>query len=424
MLDSVCRKYLYVTNIIYVYFENTIVMNYVYISIVVVVFLFFICLRKRVYASYVIFPLLFLVLSVFFYYKHLNKDKIFSSPQAENEITHWKYKIKENRNNTIEFKCEKNSYYTFSSRHGFAHVYIDQKEFEVPRKNVFCVRFPRDVNLKINAYIDGIWSKDGELVIDKNKSPEHEIFFLGVGEYNSDFCLKTSKGVRIKIPSQKELMYLGFFKNNKLQWEELVKRDADYRWWDFWEDGEVKFRSAEKPFLFKPDFGAEKKTGAYYLDAGEEILTRYWVDQGDEVRIDRSNNAERIVCSVNDLNVTPQKEWYGIPSSDYCSLVAPETGYLKMMATKRVAITWVSVERKKSWKFDLKPGQHNEEIEVYEGDQLSVSGGGESGYYVDNKLYESGKDYTFSIDSNEKLKFSASVLPVTVYVKVIRRRYS
>ena len=57
------------------------------------------------------------------------------------------------------------------------------------------------------------------------------------------------KGMWLSIPKQKDLYYVGYFKNNKFSHDFLVKNNEENIELGFWNNYEIKFKSAEVPFL-------------------------------------------------------------------------------------------------------------------------------------------------------------------------------
>ena len=158
---------------------------------------------------------------------------------------------------------------------------------------------------------------------------------------------------------------------------------------------------------------------AYFLDHGEVIETKFWIDKGDEIGIQPAYYECLLACS------TKGKGWrntyfdgvFGRPGFRIFQAESP--GYLKIKARERYIIYRIVIVHNKSWYLDLKTGQVKK-IKVYPGDILCSSS--DSRYYLDDQLLEGSYVHTHVQDEERYLNFKGSINPSPIKIRVVHRR--
>ena len=285
--------------------------------------------------------------------------------------------------------------------------------------------------------MSGIWSKTGHIDINENAIPNTpRLLYLTTDQYN-DFYLNVSKGQRLDFFKQKELVYVGYFKNGQVVKKELVKK-AHETISRFWDDFKIRFRAAEIPFVFlitestKPYFEElkiqsiantvehfnSKLPRALFMEAGESKKTPVWLDKGDLIQcslydpLGRHYHNKILTLFTGKTRFKKGSDW----------LYADQDGFVTVKAKKRCAITNIKITRNKKWKLKLKPGQ-TEKIKVYKGDVIRASSS--SRYFVNGEIMEPNHILTLQkqLGDASDMEFKASVDPSPIRVWVQARRH-
>ena len=172
----------------------------------------------------------------------------------------------------------------------------------------FTVQFVHQTRVTADFLLGGAWVKDGYIEIFKNKRGYPLIIPLRPDRFDN-YGVTVQKGYRLDIKPQRELFYIGYFKNWKLTNKELIKNERDI-WIPMWDAGQVRFQAAEVPFALVLEQPPKRHTlkltvlegikffksqikqlpQAYYLRRGETATTEIWLDAGDLVSFEVGGN--------------------------------------------------------------------------------------------------------------------------------------
>ena len=323
--------------------------------------------------------------------------------------------------------CKANVPYSFHTSDSLVEIVINHQEYEVRAGKDFTITFEEDTVINdIDFYFSGIYFKSGILHIWENRKSGTQLLFLKPNEY-SDLLLKVNKGIRLDIPRQKDLYYLGYFKGDSLDHELLVKNDDDY-YFRFWNDYNIRFKAAEVPFVmvFNPSPEVEKLKfndvivgNAYYMEAGDIIITNIWLDEGDNVIFDQKYNSfgnwliDRIQLTTGNDN-----NWSGLSGFSDKYYYSNGNGFMQIKCLKNTVLNFIKIVHNKSWSFELEKDEIKK-IEVFKGDQIEYHS--DSRYYVNNELKESNMSYNRDITIDGFIEFKGSIVKDNIYVKVLKR---
>jgi hypothetical protein len=262
--------------------------------------------------------------------------------------------------------------------------------------------------------------------------PQKYCIYLNTLAYHS-LGIPVSRGDRLDLSSQRELYYLGYFKDGRLLEEQLIqdiKTNTVPIW--IWIDAEVRFRAAEVPFVFKVDGGPVKERftidvkgaglfdyavknqnlPALYVESGDVVKTALWLDKDDTVAMD-SFYRGKVAFSFDG------KTWIGGNPQSSTFIKAPVSGFLWVKALQRCVLNRLEVRRYTKWTVELQPNQ-SREIEVFAGDVIKTKCNRR--YFVNGQLLERDLEYTHNIPADGHLVIKASVDPRPIAAWVVARR--
>lgn len=352
---------------------------------------------------------------IFFYLQYTQSSK----PQPQK--IYWGYKLKPGKD-IKSFLCKANTFYTFKSQHGFSYIQIPGMEKYNVGNYKFVVKFNQDTKLTMDCYIKGVWFKDGYLDIWEGKKEGYpRLYYLTTDEYTETLC-KVQKGMRLTMPRMDDLYYLGYFKNGVLKGEVLVKNDDGY-YFQFWDEYEIKIKAAEIPFLTFLNYELQEEKfkfnnidfgPAYFLKPGDIITTPIWFDKGDYFWFE-GDYIDKLLFSQGD------GEWeeFELKPVVYNARVVERDGYLKVKCIKPCIFNDIQIKRRKYWSFILQPNEIKE-IKVYTGDKLQFYS--DSRYYVNNQLLDGGETYINTVGQDGFIEFKGSLVNDPIYISVIQRR--
>lgn len=229
----------------------------------------------------------------------------------------------------------------------------------------------------------------------------------------SKFNFSVKKGMELELYNNEELVYIGYFKNNKRVDRKLLSRSYQNQTLQFWSDYIIKFKAAEVPSLLTISGGLYIKKlkinnvgngDVLYLNNRESTKTKIWLDQGDKIKI---FTGEFYLGTENESFVHERK------------YVCKKAGFLRIRAVRKAIVEKINVERKKRWRFKLQPGQVGKRIKVFAGDRISFSSG--ERFFINETLQNIG-GWEMSITAAKTLVFKGSTLATDVQVKILQRR--
>ncbi len=370
---------------------------------------------------------IFAVVGIFLFYiffiGHPNKQDEFS------------FTVKPNRP-IPDFLCKANTFYEIDAEHGIGQLKVNNTFYNVPNFRRYAVIFDEDTNLGIRSFTDGVWFQSANIKINKMSSiptpNNHNILIYLTPQRYSNYAIYVNKGSKIDFTIQNELFYLGSFNENNLLHESLIRKDNISYW--FFKQNKIRFKAAEVPFfLHLKNFpSAEEmevsvenpeshyfdivrhKLDAIYLENGEKIKTKFWLDAGDYVNIETRPSVEISYLVSDEINTDKQ---YISMRGSYC--IPDVDGYLSFSNTSGndLVITKVIIKHKKTWELNLKDNE-TFTINLESGDMINSKSS--SRYYVNDSIMEADK--TYKISRKGDITFKASVDPQPIKVSVAQRR--
>jgi hypothetical protein len=377
---------------------------------------------------------------------------IFIKPglKAEAIQTHWQFTVKPDKEMPV-FLCKAKTPYSIETDNRIRGIFINENYYDFDKMRLgnklkFGVFFDKNTNIVVDIYLTGLVTKRGEIKITQDPQFNYpRLLYLSPNEY-SYYSIEGKKGLRLDIPSQSESYYIGHFKGGRFIREHSISNNR-YYFLRFWWKHTVKFRAAEKPFLFvlandpyfenlkirrKPEknpFYLENKMieNIYLLKKGEIVETPFWVEKGDRFSIMDRNLSSRQNPDKNYSDLVMIKignsGWQRLTNSlafgQGWSVWAETDGYILLKGLRGCAITEVKIIRKKSWELRLKQNQ-SKRIKVYTGD--TIESYSRSTYYADGKLMAPNKAYIHNSSSDGYIEFKTSVHPKPILVRVLERR--
>lgn len=345
-----------------------------------------------------------------FFWLHFTCEKSQSTSEPS-----WKYRVTKEKIMPY-FHCEKGQDYSFLCTGDIKGLRIDSKYYSVDPGKMFVLALPESAYVSVDFRTEGYFINDGYVEIQKGRCYPVRLLFLQT-DYYDDFAIPVRKGQRLNLPRQQELTYIAYVQKQRIRETELIKND-DWYYFRFFQSEELRFRAAEVPFLFvikdMPFFEPLQVNNynrglAFYFDPGEEIKTDIWLDPKDSVYFGKQPD-KSLLCS------TTGGGWKFLYGN---SFKAVYEGYLRIKCNKRTAVTFLDVDRNRSWYID-KNYKQARKIKVYPGDVIQTSSS--SRYYVNGQILEAGLLYTHRPTEEGFLEIKASVDPRPIEVEVKARR--
>lgn len=380
-----------------------------------------------------------MVLAVFFFFKH----QIRPSESTTDNRLYAKFALDSNSRKIETVSIKRPGYYRLSATSVWHGQGIDRYPLIIAFGNFFSITtdkyeiqefpfyIPRPCELSFMFTSSYKSNLETEIIIKElSDRPKKYGVFLFPDKY-ANLTFKVKKGFRLDIPSQKELFYLCKFKDNQLADEILVPKKSRNFAVRFFDNYQIKFKSAEVPFLFifeSPPYiehfsiitSSEQKTlpityDTLYLLKGQQIKTIFWLDKGDYIYSD-CHFTDNAMFSISNKYSPWKKISCGYRGAIY---TASHNGFLKIKALNNCPIPFLKIERKTKLKFRLKKDKIKK-IPVFQGDILESSC--RQRYYVNNVLFPPNKDNQHYISGEDFLEFKSSLIQDNIYVKVIKRR--
>lgn len=299
------------------------------------------------------------------------------------------------RDQKISFKCPETGFYTFDGYDISSPMIVYGKNkgqtYKVSWSSTsFSIYLKKDETVFLSVEIDGPFYQLGHTQIWKG-GREGGSIRLTPDEYH-EYALKAKAGMRLKMPTWfEDIYYIGYFKAGKLVKELLITREflkgqpprlnRNVFFLRFFDDFDLRFRSAETTFFVENRFSLKKEPG-YCLKKNQTFKTNYWLDKGDVVQIFKAyqpldiymfDESEGYCSTVNIHGKIGEKgEWrhffnpeerFFHPDdlsfhrcSDEAIALFNQTGYLYLVASENVFIKHIEVH-KKSREFKLKKGE-------------------------------------------------------------------
>lgn len=378
---------------------------------------------------------IFISLGILFTLFHFKILQLPKNLFPNKEVTKWKFKVKKNRP-MPNFLCKASTYYKFVATGDINEITIDGISYNTPHYIGFFTSFPCDTSIHLAFQLDGIFVKSGYVNISKELNAGYpRMLYLQTEEYSS-FYVEVSKCMRIDLPEQRELYYLAVFENGNLAREQLMMNNQNYSL-RFYNSSQLKFKAAEidfpliiaqNPYFEEMELSYGNKykrqdvvlKKSFYLNTGDIVITKFWLDKGDWVNFPNINSPEKIYCRID----TKNSRWkeLGVRENYYFyqrMYEADKSGYLALKAASQIPITKIEIEHKKKWSLPLKNGEIYK-IPVYRDDVYLLSS--KSRFYFYDQLLNANVTYTYKSPADGHIKLMGSIIPDSIEVKVVSRR--
>lgn len=354
----------------------------------------------------------------------------FLGDDKQDKKTYWAYEI-DSDSNCQTFYCAPNQTYTFDSKFGFNRIEIKNQLFEKPYyriPNSFLISFDEPTFITVNCSLDGIWFKRGILEIwegEKFNCPR--LLYLTPDRY-SNCSFNVQRGMSCDVPMQKEVYFLGDFKNGVLK-QEIFVPSGEEKSFNFWDSYKITFKSGEVPFIMvmkdEPHFktltinGIEKPR-AYFLDEGDIIQTDIWLNRDDRISFDKQYNSFGVwlVQTNRLLFASGNSAWGKLKGFSDKYYFAPKDGYLRIKCLKKTILTHINIGRI-GYGVPLQTGQ-SRQFKVFQGDVFSIQS--QTRFYLDGKLMDPNLPYIYTADKDGYITFKGSINPYDVNITTLRRR--